>query len=406
MDMGSVALLLVFASVVSFINHKFLKWQPAIGMVAVSTVIALLLILFDSSSHGALLRHITPEVKKFDFHGILLHGILAYLLFAGATKVDITGLKKWAAPITSLAIFGVVCSAFTTGAILWFVSGLMGFDLPFLWACLFGALISPTDPIAALGIVKSINAPKHLERKLVGESLFNDGTGVVLFLTLLAIVQGQDLSATDVALMLSRELIGAILLGLVIGYFAYLALKEVDDYSVVILITFALATGSYALAEAVHVSAPVCTVVCGLFIGHISKDNLSEATRHHVDQFWEFMDETLNACLFALMGVELLVLEFSWMNIALGFIAFVATLLGRFMGVAVPLLPFRRKLLKGTVPVMTWGGLRGGISLALALSLPASEFSGLLASLAFITVILSTLGQGLTLKHVVQHYHK
>lgn len=295
---------------------------------------------------------------------------------------------------------------FTTGTILWFVSGFLGFELPFIWACLFGALISPTDPIAALGIVKSINAPKHLEKKLVGESLFNDGTGVVLFLTILAIIQGQDLSTVDVALMLTRELVGAVLLGLLLGYVVYLALKEVDHYPVVILLTFALATGSYALAEAVHVSAPVCTVVCGLFIGHVIKENLSAMTHNHVDQFWEFLDETLNACLFALMGLELLVLEFSWMNVLLGGVAFLATILGRFVGVAVPLAPFGRRISKGTIPVLTWGGLRGGISLALALSLPPSELSGLLATLAFITVILSTLGQGLTLKYVVQHYHK
>lgn len=402
----SVGVLLTFAAIVSFINHKFLRFPPAIGMVAVSTVFAMLLLLFNGSFHGALLSGIIPEIKKFDFHGFLLHGILAYLLFAGATKVDIAGLKKWAGPIGSLASFGVVCSAFTTGTILWFVSGFLGFELPFIWACLFGALISPTDPIAALGIVKSINAPKHLEKKLVGESLFNDGTGVVLFLTILAIIQGQDLSTVDVALMLTRELVGAVLLGLLLGYVVYLALKEVDHYPVVILLTFALATGSYALAEAVHVSAPVCTVVCGLFIGHVIKENLSAMTHNHVDQFWEFLDETLNACLFALMGLELLVLEFSWMNVLLGGVAFLATILGRFVGVAVPLAPFGRRISKGTIPVLTWGGLRGGISLALALSLPPSELSGLLATLAFITVILSTLGQGLTLKYVVQHYHK
>ena len=402
----SVGVLLTFAAIVSFINHKFLRFPPAIGMVAVSTVFAMLLLLFNGSFHGALLSGIIPEIKKFDFHGFLLHGILAYLLFAGATKVDIAGLKKWAGPIGSLASFGVVCSAFTTGTILWFVSGFLGFELSFIWACLFGALISPTDPIAALGIVKSINAPKHLEKKLVGESLFNDGTGVVLFLTILAIIQGQDLSTVDVALMLTRELVGAVLLGLLLGYVVYLALKEVDHYPVVILLTFALATGSYALAEAVHVSAPVCTVVCGLFIGHVIKENLSAMTHNHVDQFWEFLDETLNACLFALMGLELLVLEFSWMNVLLGGVAFLATILGRFVGVAVPLAPFGRRISKGTIPVLTWGGLRGGISLALALSLPPSELSGLLATLAFITVILSTLGQGLALKYVVQHYHK
>lgn len=402
----SLSLLLTFAFVVSYINHRWLKLPPAIGVTACSVALTALFLLFGKGFNNSLLDFVEPEIKKFDFHGFLLHGILAFMLFAGATKVNIISLKKHTGPIISLATFGVFISAFFTAVILWGAAYLMQFDLPFIWAFLFGALISPTDPIAALGIVKAINAPKHLETKIVGESLFNDGTGVVLFLTILAIIQGQDQTFFSVSIMLLRELIGAVILGLLLGGILYLVLKTIDDYPVVILSTLAVASGSYALAEAIHVSAPICTVVCGLFIGNKMRGKLSDKTTEHLDVFWDFVDEMLNACLFALMGLELIILDLNWSFIALGFIAFFSTLLGRFMGVAIPLLPFRRKILKGTVPVLTWGGLRGGISLALALSLPTSQLSQLLATLAFVSVILSSLLQGLTLKHIVLYYQK
>lgn len=401
----SLSLLIVFAAFVSYTNYRWLKLPPAIGMVVVSTGVAVFLALFGNKINLPI-EEIKPVIKQFDFHDFLIHGVLAFLLFAGATKVDVSAIKKWAGPIISLASVGVFISALVTGLFLWGAALILGVDLPFIWAFLFGALIAPTDPIAALGIVRSINAPKDLETKMVGESLFNDGTGVVLFLTLMAIIQGIDQTFTGVSIMLVRELLGAVILGLLMGGIVYLALRSVDEYSVVVLLTLALATSSYALAEYLHVSAPICTVVAGLFIGNKINKNLSEHTKEHVDQFWEFIDQMLNASLFALMGLELLIIEFAWDHVILGFIAFVCTLFGRFAGVFIPLLPFGKKINKGTVPVLTMGGLRGGISLALALSIAAGPEAGIIATITFVTVMLSALVQGLSLKYVVVHYNK
>lgn len=401
----SLSLLVVFAAFVSYANYRWLKLPPAIGMVVVSTGVAVFLALFGNKINLPI-EEIKPVIKQFDFHDFLIHGVLAFLLFAGATKVDVSAIKKWAGPIISLASVGVFISALVTGIFLWAAALILGVDLPFIWAFLFGALIAPTDPIAALGIVRSINAPKDLETKMVGESLFNDGTGVVLFLTLMAIIQGIDQTFAGVSIMLVRELLGAVILGLLMGGVVYLALRSVDEYSVAVLLTLALATSSYALAEYLHVSAPICTVVAGLFIGNKMNKNLSEHTKEHVDQFWEFIDQMLNASLFALMGLELLIIEFAWDHIILGFIAFVCTLFGRFAGVFIPLLPFGKKINKGTVPVLTMGGLRGGISLALALSIAAGPEAGIIATITFVTVMLSALVQGLSLKYVVMHYNK
>lgn len=411
-----VALLIFFAAFATYFNHRFFKLPPAIGITLFSSLSALLLIAVNRTVNLPI-DQITPLMKEFDFHGFLLHGILAFLLFAGATKVDVSAIKKWTAPISFLATFGVVISAFVCGITLWgFVhllnyTGLVNVHLPLAWAFLFGALIAPTDPIAALGIVKEIKAPKKLELKLVGESLFNDGTGVVVFLAILGYLQGYDQTTFSVSVMLVQELIGGVLLGLAVGAVFYYPLKTSHDYPVVVLLTLASATGSYALAEAIHVSAPICTVVAGLFIGHKMKSALSDESRHHVDSFWEFVDEMLNACLFALMGLELLVIKLEWNYMIVGVIAFICTIIGRFAGVILSLLPFRKRILKGTIPIISWGGMRGGISLALALSIAIpgaveTELAQFIIAITFVSVILSSLGQGLTLKHVVQYYHK
>lgn len=408
----SLALLLFFAVTVSYINHQWLKFPPAIGITFIAAAISLIFVVFNKY-FGFYTDKITPMIKEFDFHGFLLHGILAFLLFAGAIKVNVSSIKRWAGPISCLATFGVVISAFVCGIVLWGIvgilnlTGVLSINLPLEWAFLFGALIAPTDPIAALGIVKEINAPKKLELKLVGESLFNDGTGVVLFLAILGFIQGYDQTFVSVSAMFIREIIGGIALGFIMGALFYFPLKTTKDYPVLLLLTLSTATSSYALAEALHVSAPLCTVVAGLFIGHKMKKAISEESQHHVDTFWEFIDEMLNACLFALMGLELLVIKFDWTFFALGIIGFICTIIGRFAGVAIPLYPFKKRILKGTIPIISWGGMRGGISLALALSIVIpghNELAQTLIAITFVTVILSSLGQGLTLKYLVQYY--
>lgn len=404
-----ISMILVFATISSVINHFFLKIPQAIGVPVVASVLSLIFILFNHFyGTDSIFQVIVPEVKSFEFDNFLLHGILAFLLFAGATKVDISALRKWKGPIFSLAFFGVIITAFSVATLIWGFTKLpfVGIDLPFLYALLFGALIAPTDPIAAHAILKKVGAPKNLETKLVGESLFNDGTGVVMFLTVLGIIAGENPTVSSISINLLTEIIGACILGFILGYILYRLLKRIKDHSIVLLSTLAIASFSYTLAEMWHFSAPIATVVCGLVIGNKTRNKLDEETIKDMDKFWDFIDEMLNACLFALMGLELLVLDLDFVFMIFGVVAFVCTILARFIGVYVPLLVYRKNILKGTIPVLTWGGLRGGISLALALSLPPSEYSQLLATVAFTVVMLSLIIQGLTLEKVIKYTTK
>lgn len=401
----SVAVLLSFAALGGYINHRVLHLPSAIGTTVTSAGFAVLLLI--GGSMGWLpLNHLSAVVRGFDLQGVFLHGILSLLLFAGALFVDASALRKWAGPVFSLVTLGVILATGVTAGVLWLFAQILHFDLPFIWCLAFGALIAPTDPIAACAIVRRLGAPKDMVVKLVGESLFNDGTGVMLFLLVLGVIntQASPHEGMWMHLMISAgwEPVGGILVGLVLGWVALQALVKVDHYPLEVLITLALATGSYGLAEAIHASAPIAAVVAGLMIGtHGRQQAMSAKTRAHLDTFWETLDELLNAALFALMGLEMLTMPMGVPQIALGVLAWVCVLLGRFTGVAVPLLPFRKRTARGTIPILTWGGLRGGISLALALSLPNSPYTQTLVALTFVVVMLSAIGQGLTLGPLV-----
>lgn len=402
----SVAVLLGFAACGGYLNHRYLHLPSAIGTTVTSAGFALLLLL--AGHQGWLpLEHLSSVVRAFDLRGVFLHGILSLMLFAGALFVDAQALRRWAAPIASLAILGVLLSAVVTALALWGLSTALGATLPFLWCLVFGALIAPTDPIAALAIVRRLGAPKPMVAKLVGESLFNDGTGVMLFLFLLGVVSlptGADHGVwLNLGMGVLWEPVGGVLVGAGLGALVLRALSKVDHYPLEVLLTLALATGSYGLAEGVHASAPIAAVVAGLMIGVRGRDHvMSERTREHLDTFWTTLDELLNASLFALMGLELLTMPLGVLETALGVLAWACVLLGRWVGVGVTLLPFRRRLAPGTVQVLTWGGLRGGISLALALSLPPSPYAQTLLAITFVVVMLSGIGQGLTLGAVVR----
>ena len=318
--------------------------------------------------------------------------------------MDVSALKRWWGPIAALASMGVVVSAGITTLLLWLLARHMGCNLPLAWCALFGALIAPTDPLAALAVVRRVGAPLNLRMKLVGESLFNDGIGVVLFLMLLGFIQGGS-SFAEAGAALVQALAGAALIGGGLGLVALRALASIDDYPVEVLITLALATGSYALADMVGASAPIATVVGGLVIGHKARREglLSERTRGHLNTFWQTLDELLNALLFSLMGLEILALDAKADQAVLGLIAWGCVVAGRWAGVALCLWPFRYRRRPGTVAVLTWGGLRGSISLALALSLPASEHTGTLVVVTYVVVVASCLIQGTTLGAVVRH---
>ena len=399
--------ILSLAALASYINHRFVRLPATMGLMVIGLLLSLGFVLLGKTGIIDVV-HAANFVRGIDFSDTLLHGMLAFLLFAGALHVDLSDLasEKWV--IGVLATVGVVLATFATGGLFWAGAQLLGYDLPLLYALLFGALISPTDPIAVLGILKQSGAPISLETKITGESLFNDGIGVVVFLTILDIVvSGEAPAAGEVAAFLLDEAVGGALLGLLLGWLVYRLLRSVDAYPVEVLLTLALAAGGYSLAEALHVSAPIAIVVAGLLIGnHGRAFAMSDQTREHLDTFWELLDEVLNAVLFVLIGLEVIALSLDWGYLGLGGVAIVAALLARLLSVGLPLGLMRlgRTFTPGAVSILTWGGLRGGISIALALSLPPTPERDLILTVTYVVVVFSVLVQGLTLGPLIRRF--
>ena len=395
-----IAILLTLSAVFSFINYRFLKLPNTIGLMLVGLLFSLLLIaiswFFPASKQWAV-----ELLTQIDFDKTLLHGMLSFLLFAGALHVNINDLRQQYRIILSLATAGVVISTFIVGILSWGMLDLLGFNISLIYCLLFGALISPTDPIAVLGILKKANTPKSLEIKIVGESLFNDGVGVVIFLILLEVAAtGHEMTGAAVGLLFLQEALGGALLGFGAGLFAYWMLKQVDNYQVEILITLGLATGAYALADALHLSAPIAIVVAGLLIGNHGRSfAMSENTRENLDTFWELTDEVLNAVLFLLIGLEVMLLSFSWLSMAAALLAIIIVLSARLVSVSVPIFLLKRfrTFSPHVVKILTWCGLRGGISIALALSLPVGGERDVLLVITYGVVVFSILVQGLTI---------
>ncbi|MDH3375440.1 MAG: sodium:proton antiporter, partial [Gammaproteobacteria bacterium] len=345
-------------------------------------------------------------LSQVDFNTALLHGMLSFLLFAGALHLNLTDLaqQKWV--IGTLATVGVFTSTLLVGGLSWLCLKAFGFDVSFIYCLLFGSLISPTDPIAVLAILKSAGIAKTLETKIAGESLFNDGVGVVIFLVLFGIVTNPgDVTIGGAALLFVQEAIGGLGYGLLLGYLGYRLLKSVDNYQVEVLLTLALVMGGYTSAMAMHISGPIAIVVAGLFIGnHGRMLAMSDTTRHHLDTFWELLDEVLNALLFVLIGLEILVLNFSPKFVVAGLIAIVVVLLSRLISVAIPvtILRLKRDFSPRVIRILVWGGIRGGISVALALSLPPSPVRDLIVTVTYIIVVFSIVVQGLTIGRLVK----
>lgn len=403
------AVLVVLAALFSYINHRFLKMPRTIGLMALSLIVSLSLLLLGTFGAVTFEGQVAGAISQLDFHDTLMHGMLGFLLFAGALHVNLQDLREMGLAIGLLATFGVMVSTVLVGAISWGVFQLLGMGIAPIYCFLFGALISPTDPIAVLGILKKANAPKKLEIKITGESLFNDGIGVVVFLTLMSFVTG-DGHATDalaVVKLLVIEAGGGILYGLVLGYSSYALIRRIDNYHVEILLTLATVMGGYRLAEMLHVSAPLAIVVAGLMVGNHGRYlGMSDLTREHLDTFWELVDEILNAVLFVLIGLELLVISHTAGMLVAGCILIPCVLLARFLsaGSIVTLMRRFEEFSSGTVRILTWAGLRGGISVALALSLPAGEERDLLVTITYCVMAFSILVQGLTVGRLVQRY--
>jgi CPA1 family monovalent cation:H+ antiporter len=393
-------------ALLSYANHRLLKLPTTIGVMLIALLISLALIA--AGAFGYDVRSWAEQVVgRIDFNEALMHGMLSFLLFAGALHVDLSQLAQQKLIVGTLATAGVLLSTVLIGSAMYVLLPLAGFAVPYIWCLVFGALISPTDPIAVLGILKGARVPKSLELKVTGESLFNDGVGVVVFLVLLEIAtRDVGISASAIALLFAVEAVGGLLLGLGLGALSYWMLKSVDNYQVEVLLTLALVMGGYALAAALHTSGPIAIVVAGLFIGNQGRSfAMSDTTREHLDTFWELIDEILNAVLFVLLGLEILVLSFRGETLAAGLLTIPVVLLARWISVGLPVLAMRRwrSFTPGAVTVMTWGGLRGGISVALALSLPASgEARELLIAMTYVVVVFSILVQGLSVGAVVR----
>jgi CPA1 family monovalent cation:H+ antiporter len=396
-----VAVLITLCALFSYLNLRYLRLPTTIGVMVISLSISLLLIALDSMGVG-LTEEATQAIRGLHFDETLMRWMLGFLLFAGALHIDINELKEERFPVSILATIGVASCTALVGGVSYLLFHAVGLNIPLLYCLLFGALISPTDPIAVLGILRQVDAPRSLRVKMAGESLFNDGIGVVVFLVLLDItVGGHDPSVTSAVWLFIVEAIGGIVYGLAIGYLAYLMLKSVDNYQVEVLITLALVMGGYTLAQELHTSGLLAMVVAGLMIGNHGRAlAMSETTREHLDTFWELLDEILNAVLFVLIGFELLILTLKAPYLIAGLLAVPAVLLSRFLSVGLPMSfsRVRRDTNSGphVVKVLTWGGLRGGISVALALSLPAGAERDALVVVTYVVVAFSIIVQGLS----------
>ena len=410
MDYYEIAsVLIVLASIFGYINVRFLKLPTTIGLMII-TILFTIGLLILGQFNDALLTQEKELISNIDFETVLLDVMLSFLLFAGALHTNFEQLKVQRGPVLVFATLGTLVSTFLVGIMIYFLLQIIGLDVKFIYCLLFGALISPTDPIAVLGILKKANAPKILETKIVGESLFNDGVGVVVFLTIYSIAASPntDLGFSHVAKLFGQEVIGGIGLGLVLGWVTYRLLKSIDDYEVEVIITIATVMGGTMLAHYFHTSAPLAMVTAGLFVGNdtVRHSAMSEMTETYVDKFWELVDVLLNTILFVLIGMEMLILTLNVSSIIAGFIAVPLVLLSRYLSLWFPIKFFAKKL--GFVPntnlIMTWGGLRGGISIALALSLTPEMHRELFLVITYIIVIFSIIGQGLTVERVIKKF--
>ena len=400
-----VAILISLTAIFSYLNQRYIGLPVTIGVMLIALAMSLGLHLLDLFGFNAAQQE-ERLLSSIDFNITVLHGMLSFLLFAGALHVDINDLAEWKWSIAALATIGTLISTFLVGTLTWWIVGWIGVALPYVYCLLFGALISPTDPIAVLGILKTAKAPKSLEIKITGESLFNDGIGIVVFLVIFDIATGaHEVSPSSIIVLFTQEVMGGAAFGLGCGYLAYHMLKSVDNYQVEILLTLALVFGGYTLATALHLSGPIAIVVAGLLIGnHGRLFGMSEETRLHLDLFWELLDEVLNAILFVLIGLEMLVLTFSQQYLFASLLLIPCVLFARFIAIGIPvtLLRLVREFSPGTIRILTWGGLRGGISVALALSLPPGPERHVIVAITYVIVIFSIAVQGLTIEKVIK----
>ncbi len=392
-------MLIVLAAALGYLNHRLFKLPSSVGLTIMGAVASLLVIAFDAMMPGSTLA---PTVEGFltgiDFHETLMEGMLSFLLFAGALHVDWIEMRKGRWPILILSTIGVLLSTTIVGFGFMLLTNAMGVSVPLIWCFVFGALISPTDPVAVMAVLKRAAVPPTLQATVAGESLFNDGVGVVLFAILLSIALGTEpFSLAHAATDFLQEAGGGILLGLAIGWVAFRAMRSIDDYNVEVMISLAVVMGGYSLAHFIHVSGPVAMAVAGLVIGNAAVSfAMSDTTRDYLLKFWALIDEILNAVLFLLIGLEVIAIAGDPRLLLLGLIAIPLVIFARILAVGAPLLAMRPILNMGklALPTLVWGGLRGGISVALALSLPEGPLRTIILAATYVIVLFSVIIQG------------
>lgn len=399
------SVVVTLAALLSWANHRFVRLPTTIGIMAIALLASLALLVIGRAG-----LHLDWEAERLlasvHFNEALMQGMLSFLLFAGALHLDLEDLARARWAVAFLATFGVLISTALVGLALWWLSGALGQPIGLVPALTFGALISPTDPIAVLAILRSAGLPARLRAIISGESLFNDGVAVVVFGVLLGVwASGMEVSAGQVTVLFLREAVGGVILGLGLGWVTFLLLRSVDEYSVEILLTLALVMGGYALASALHVSGPIAVVVAGLLVGnHGRRLAMSKRTQEHLDTFWELLDEILNAVLFVLIGLEVLAIELRVSYLLAAAVSVVVVLLARLASVALaaslPVLELPRS--RGVLAILTWGGLRGGISVALSLSVPAGDARAWIVATTYGVVVFSILVQGLTVGRIAR----
>ena len=401
-----IAIFLCITAVLAYLNRRYVGLPSAIGVMGIALGLSLLNMAFDALGFHALHTLEQSLVESIDFSELLMQGMLSLLLFAGALHVDLSQVRTYKWQVTSLAVVGTTLSTLFIGFGLWALLSLTELQLPLSYCLVFGALISPTDPIAVMGILKSAGAPHSVELVISGESLFNDGVSVVLFSLIVAMIaSGEAPSIIGASHLLFKEAGGGALLGACVGYITYRMLKSIDSYQEEVLITLAAVLGAYALATQFHVSGPLAMVVMGLIVGNQGRSHaMSEQTEKNLDMFWELIDEILNAVLFVLIGLEVVLIQFSTPLLTTGLLVILLTLLSRLLTVGVPIavLGKRFRLPEGAWSVMTWGGLRGGVSVALALSLPSGAARDIVVSLTYLVVVFSILIQGMSIGKLVK----
>ncbi|MCF2517518.1 sodium:proton antiporter [Dyadobacter sp. CY351] len=405
----SFSALIVLSAIFSYINSRFLKLPPSIGVMVIALLVSLGLIATDTIFPRTFLR-ITTLIGSVDLTEILMGAMLNFLLFAGAIHIHLEDLREQRLPIIIFSTLSVLMSTFIIGFLIYYLLPLTGLHVPLIQCLVFGALISPTDPIAVLGILKQAGVPKSIETKIAGESLFNDGMAVVIFILMLALARGEEVNTTfgGITMLFVKEALGGIALGLALGFVGSKMIYKVDGYNVHVLITLAIVMGGHLAAQALHMSGPLAMVAAGLVVGNYGKNPgaVSDMERDYIDKFWELIDEILNAILFLIIGFELLLIPDLKRFMTAGVIAIVVVLLARFISIYLPVkfIPFRNKFGKKSIAILVWGGLRGGVSIALALSIDKDLNKDIFLAITYFVVLFSIIVQGLTVGKLAKRF--